>query len=133
MEDAKDLFNKALEIEPENGFAFWGLYLIDKKCDSFEEVLKRAPSMQWLEDDNSFLDRARRYSDRELHDMIRRLDDVWMQSDKSGSLPVEMQQDFVNREGILRKKKDGTSLIQNAVIPSGVIEIAPNTFLAAQD
>ncbi|MDO4990664.1 MAG: leucine-rich repeat domain-containing protein [Eubacteriales bacterium] len=128
--EAESIFNRALEIDPESGDAFWGLYLCKKEWGSMREALQQVSDCVVLEDDRGYFRRARQYAKGQLAGHIARLEQLWRQEDQSELLPEEMRQDFVVLKGVLWfvGEPDRRKTIRTVKIPYGVTEIGRGAF-----
>ena len=130
-EEAKKLFDRALEIDPENGGAFWGLYLRDRLAISLEDALYWMANWSSLGDRNGNLSRAKQYAKGDVKENIEKLEDAWRKLDQSDILSPEMQEMFYVRRNYTLFRKEGadqTHNLKSVTIPGAVKSIGDNAF-----
>lgn len=137
-EKAENIFNKILEIEPENGEAYFGLWLSEQKFKSYDIALKKVPDCWDLRADA--LHHAKDFGNEELKTKVSSLEKAWKEADQSNMLPRDMQTRFVIRNGVLRSKKKEYELFRGCnfegrriTIPQCVKTIGPDTFYMAEN
>ncbi len=125
---AESLFRRALEIDPENGNAFWGLYLQINKANSSDRMILLAEETVDLQDYPGYFRRAKQFANDELEKTIERVEKAWKENDQSKLLPPEMRGSHVIRKGILKRKKESEKSLAEAVLPEGVEIIEKRAF-----
>lgn len=141
-EKAENVFNKVLEIEPENGEAYFGLWLSEQKFKSYDIALKNVPDCWDLRADA--LHHAKDFGNEELKTKVSSLEKAWKEADQSNMLPRDMQTRFIIRNGVLRSKeynkKKEYELFRGCnfegrriTIPRCVKTIGPDTFYEAKN
>ncbi len=127
-DEIKSCFDRALEIDPENGGAFWGLYLMGKKWYSSEEALREAPSLEKLEDSAGYFSYANEFAKGEYRQTIQNYIAAWKNADQSEQLPPDMREDFSIHNGILRLKEGAEPQLTSVEVPSCVTELGIGAF-----
>ena len=129
--EIKELFDRALEIEPENGDAYWGLFLLGRDWHSTEDAINNAKVLWDLPDESEYA-RARCNAEGETLEAIRAFEVAWKSTKPSDRLPPKMQNAFRIRNGVLEKHDESCTHFSGstAVIPTSVTEIADSAFEA---
>ncbi len=127
-EEIKGYFNRALEIDPEFGPAYWGLYLDSQYLGTTENAIKNGIYLDKLEDKDGYFDKALRFSKGELKHTIEQLKSDWERGVQDDLLPVEMRDSFFVRSGLLRRKRFSHVDFHEVTIPSGVTGIDDEAF-----
>ena len=128
---ADSLFSRALEIEPENGEAFWGKYCANRKWNSEETALKDVLNLKELDDSAGCWKRARKFGSRKTQDSISRIESEWQRANWAHRLPGNLQNQLLIVDGRLTKNPDARGRLDDIYqvdIPYGVTSIGAKVF-----
>jgi hypothetical protein len=131
--EVKSLFIRALEIDPENGGAFWGLYLLNNRWFSTKDAIQHAPDMDYLEDQEDYFVRARQFAKGETKTAIEKTVEAWERGNQSSILPPELREDFIIRGKELRQNIISLQELTEVKIPAGVTSIGEAAFQGFED
>ena len=122
--NAESCFSRALELDPESGDAFWGMYLCKRK-ENFQDALQSIRADPKIEDDTGYFDNAEKYATGKTKEEIDLLLDEWYKGDKSYLLPKNLRHSFSLREGVLHSYGLGFLIGEpelKAVVIPGIVE-----------
>lgn len=126
---ARSSFERALDVDPENGDAYWGLYLLEKSWLSPEDIRREAPYERTLEDDHSYYRRVRELAAGDTKMALESMEALWKQADQSERLPEELRTEgFYLRNGRLLRDRRGAGAVSSLNIPACVSEIGAGAF-----
>ena len=131
---AEEYVNKALDIDPENGEAFRGLYFQSHRWFSVERALNDIWSIDRLEDRAGFFLKTKKYAKGETRQIIERIEAAWAQAQKENRrLPDELlEAGFSIHNGVLSSQDNGDwdkyLCIKDVTIPEGVTDIDGHAF-----
>ena len=127
-DDAKSAFLRALEIDPENADAFWGLYLQRKHWNTVKQALEKIPVLLEYEDSEGYFRHARQFAKGVLSTTIANIESQWEKNDQSELLPEEMKADYLIHNGTLCKRENSSNTIRTANVPNSVTSIEKRAF-----
>lgn len=127
---ADSLFSRALEIQPENGEAFWGKYWAAREWDSEKTALKDVLNLEILEDSNGCWKRAARFGDEKTLKSIAKIEAEWKRANWAQLLPENLRKAFMICDGRMTRNPEGEGWgeIKEIAIPQGVSSIGSRTF-----
>ncbi len=126
-QEVKDYFNRALEIDPENGGAYWGLFLLENKYYSMEIAARHAADRISLPASQNY-ERARSFAKGETLQAIQAFENAWRQANQSDILPPEMKGIFTVQNGTLKRMPQQKYSGETVQIPEGICRIEPWAF-----
>lgn len=127
--EVKKLFDRALEIDPENGAAYWGKFLLEQKPFLYttEDAIQRATDLVEVDKNVNYL-HAREYAKGELAQAIRQFDEKWTQANQSSALPEGLRRSHIIQNGTLKGTKTYLMSAKTVTIPKCVSTIGERAF-----
>ena len=132
--EVKNLFDRALEIDPENAAAYWGKFLLEQTpfLYSTEDAIRRATDLVEVDKNINYL-HAREYAKGDLAEAIQHFDDIWSQANQSRMLPEGLRHSHIIQNGTLKGIKTHLMNAKTVTIPSCVSTIGDRAFSSCRD